>query len=101
MMGNLLEDQQTFLIISRSVLLRIRNFQRKFLHKSKRTFYVQQPVSEICAVFMIMWKNTAQPNTSQVTTKYGACALHVITKPIDTHSEYITQCLLPFPRQRY
>jgi len=34
-------------------------------------------ISEHCAVYDIMWKNTVQPDRPQVTIRYGAEKTHV------------------------
>jgi len=55
--GTLQEDQYTFMIISRTVLLRMRNVSEKsFKRKSKHMFCVQEYFSENRAVYEIMWK---------------------------------------------
>jgi len=41
MKGTLHEDTSTFMTISRSVLLRMRNVSDKFGEKIKKTFYAQ------------------------------------------------------------
>jgi len=41
MTGSLQEDQYTYLIISRSVLPKMRNVSDKIVEKSKHAFYVQ------------------------------------------------------------
>jgi len=40
-LNTLREDQYAFLIISRSVILRMRNVSDKVVEKRKHTFYVQ------------------------------------------------------------
>jgi len=60
-------DQYTFLIISRSVHLRMRNsFRRKLERKSKHEFHVQ-PLKKNRAVYKIMWKNIVQLGRPQMT----------------------------------
>jgi len=95
------EYQQTVLITSRSVLLRIRNISEKICRQFETYILCSTTCIRLLCLFVIMWKNKAQPNMSQMTIKYGACALHAITKAIDTHSVYIIQRLFPSPRQRY
>ena len=54
------ENLRTFMIISRSVLLRMRNISDKGC-RIVRTF------SESLAVYDIMWKNMAEPERPQMT----------------------------------
>jgi hypothetical protein len=64
--GTLLEDRYTFLIISRSVLLRVRNVSDKS-HREKThilcsiNFYPPKH-----AFYEIIWKNMVQPDRSQM-----------------------------------
>jgi len=53
------------MIISRSVLLRIRNVSDNFYRKSKHIFYVQKIFSENLLFFEIMWKNMLHPDMPQ------------------------------------
>jgi hypothetical protein len=58
-MGNLHEDQYKFLIISRSVLLRIRNVLDKLCRKTQNTHFIfSNFFPENHAVDEIMWKNS-------------------------------------------
>jgi hypothetical protein len=63
------------MIVSRSILLRMRNVSDKFaeeittnLHrKSKHTFNVQKLFSENRAIYEIIWKDTVEPDRPQLT----------------------------------
>ena len=78
----------TFLIISRSIILRPRNVSDKFVQKIKAhilcsvTFFP----SENRTVYETMWKNIAQPDRPQKTIEYSACALHAGQILLQTHT---------------
>ena len=82
--GTLHEDQYTFLIICRSVLLRMRNVS----DKSR----VNRAICEI------IWKNTVQPDRAQITIWCMRTACW-IPKATNTHSEYVI--LIVFPLQQW
>ena len=65
--GSLHNDQHTFMIISRWILLRMRNVSDKSCRENQNTIYVQWLLSEYSAVYEIMWKNMIQPDTPQNT----------------------------------
>jgi hypothetical protein len=54
------EDQCAWIIISRSVLPRIRNVSEKICREYKNTFFVQKQFFENRALDYIMWKGTAE-----------------------------------------
>jgi len=63
-MGTLLEDQYTFLIISPTVFIRMRNVSDKNVDKIKTRilcsitlFFLTQ------AIYEIMWNNSVEPDT--------------------------------------
>jgi len=57
--GTLHEDQYTFMIISRLVLLRMRNVSDKSCRENQNTDFVFRNVfPENRAVYEIMWKNS-------------------------------------------
>jgi hypothetical protein len=96
--GTLHEDRYTFLIISRSVLLRMADvsFGQKLCRKSKHI---------ICSItflksclYEIMWKNIVEPDWPQITIR-RMCIEYWITKPTNTHSEYVI--LIAFPLQQF
>ena len=61
MVGTLREDQHTYLIISCSVLLRMRNIPDKSCRKIKTRILRSLTLFEKCAAYELMWKNVAQP----------------------------------------
>jgi len=67
-MGALHEDQYTFLIISCSVLLRLRNVSDKSCKGNQNTQFM---FSNFCfrnrAIYEILWENMAEPDRSQIT----------------------------------
>ena len=66
-MGTSHEAQYTFLIISRSVLLRIRSVSHKICRQNRKThFTLNNPFIENCAVCEMTWKNIVQPDESQI-----------------------------------
>jgi hypothetical protein len=75
-MGTWHEDQHTF-VISRSVLLRMRNVAEKVVHKIKPhiLFWIMCPPPENLAVYEIMWKKCCRAGQT-TDDEYGACALH-------------------------
>jgi hypothetical protein len=80
--GNLQEDQYTFSIISRSVLLGMRNISDKICRENQNTHFTfncfssPPPSPENRAVYEIMWKNMVDPERPQMAIQYGACAFH-------------------------
>ena len=56
--GTLHEDHNTFFIISRSVLLRMKNVSEKLCRKNQNTYFVFNNFFffENCTVYEIMWK---------------------------------------------
>jgi hypothetical protein len=65
-MGTIHEDQNTFLI-SRSVLLIVRNVSDKFCRHNQKTFYIQKCIFEKRDVNEIMLKYIAQWGRPQTT----------------------------------
>jgi hypothetical protein len=63
--GTLHADRYTVLMISHSVVLRMRMFETNFVKKIKATFYFQYLFFN-CAESDIMWKNIVEPDRSQV-----------------------------------
>jgi len=94
----LLENQKAFLIISRSILLRIRIVADKSCRENETHILCSETFSsENRAVYKITWKNTVLPARPQVTIWRTRIACR-ITKGTNTHSEYVT--LLAFPLQQ-
>ena len=70
-------DQYTFMIISRSVLLRMKMLQIKFVQKIKpHTLQFNNSFPKNRAVYEIMWKNVVQPDRPQVAIQCGVRSFH-------------------------
>jgi len=85
--GTLHEDQYTFLIISHSVLLRMRNVSNTVVQNIKSLILC--PVNfyfENRALYEILRKNIVQPDRSQKTIRRTASW---IPKATNVHLEYI------------
>ena len=61
------EDLFTFIIISRSVFLRMRDVLHRFVEKMKTHICVRGLRYENPAVYEIMWKNSIEPEKTQTT----------------------------------
>jgi hypothetical protein len=88
-MGTLHEDRNIFFIISRSILLRMRNVSDKSWRGNQNTHFV---FSNFCffnyAVYEIMWKNIVQRDRPQMTTmrmRITCC----IPKATNTHTQLV------------
>jgi hypothetical protein len=83
----------TFMIISRSVLLRKRMFQAKFVEKIKTHILCSETFPENRAVYEVMWKKclTAGQATDDNISRRTRFACRV-TKATDTYSERYTYC---------
>ena len=92
------EDKCTFLVISRSVLNRMRKYQNKIVEKIRThilysvTFFINRTFCEI------MWENIVEQCRQRVTLWRMRIACW-ITKATDTHSEYVI--LTAFPQQQW
>jgi hypothetical protein len=85
-----------FLIISRSLLLRMRNVSDKSCTENQNTHFVSSNTFfENRAVYEIMWENTVQPDRLQtkIWRMRFACWINTAT---ETHSEY--EVLIAFRR---
>ena len=97
--GTLHEDQYTFLITSRSGLLRIRNVSDKRcvenqnMHFIFRTFFLKNRA--LCG---ILWKRMAEPDRPQMTIRRMGIAFW-ISRTTDEYSEYFIHT--PFPLQHW
>jgi hypothetical protein len=70
------EDKNTFLIISRSVILRVRSVSDKGCRENKKKHFMFSKFFPRKSSVGVMWNNSVEPDKSQMTIKYGACALH-------------------------
>jgi hypothetical protein len=73
--GCLHEDLCTFMIISRTFVLKIRVFYTKVIEKIKTRILCSITFAENRAIYEIMWKNMLEPGRPQVTIQYDTCAL--------------------------
>ena len=92
------EDRYTFLILSCSFRLRMRNVPDKSCRENQNTHFVFNNPSEYRAVYETMLKNTVEPGRPQMKIwciRIACC----ISKATDKHSEYVK--LLAFPRQQW
>jgi len=95
-MGPLHEERYTCLIISRSILLRMRNISDKSCKKNTR-FVFTNFFLENLAVYEIVWNNTGQATDDSTIRRmrFSACWIPNAT---DTHSAYVM--LTAFPWQQ-
>ena len=82
------------MIISRSVLCRMRNVTDKGCRENQYTHFMFSNFFSISAVYEIMWETFVEPNGPQVAIWRMSIACW-IPKATNTHSEYAT--LLAFP----
>ena len=82
-------------IISRSILLVMRNVSNKFVEKIKTHFIFNNFFPNV-AVYEIMWKNIVEPGRLQM-TKWRMRIVCWIPKATNTHSKYVI--LIAFPLQ--
>ena len=76
-MRTLHEDQTTFVIVCRRILLRIRNFSDNSCTESGNIYFsFKKFCSENRSINEIIWKNIVKPDRPQMMMYYGACALH-------------------------
>jgi hypothetical protein len=86
------EDQYTFIFISRSILLRMRNFSDRSDRKNKTCFVL---FFENRAVPETMWKNTVESGRPQMTI-WRMLITCWITKATNTHSQYVRVILFHY-----
>ena len=98
-MGTLHENKYTFSIISRSLLLRMKNISDKVVEKLEThiSFSVNYFFFENRSVFEIMWKNIVERGRSQM-TKWRMHSACWIPKAENTHSNHVI--LIAFPLQQ-
>ena len=98
--GTLHEDQNTFLIISRSFLLRMRNVSDKSCRENQNTHFVfcKFFFSENRALYDMTWRIILERGRPQMTIWRMRIACW-ITKATNTHLEYAI--LIAFPLQQY
>jgi hypothetical protein len=94
------EDQNKFLIISRSVLLRMKNVSGKICGENQNTplRLSNSFFSEICSFNEVVWKNVVDPDRPQITIWRVRIACW-LTKVTDTRLE--CTILISFPLQQW
>ena len=86
-------------IISRSVLLTVRNVSHKICRENQNTHFVFSTfLSENRAVYDILWENEVERDRPQMTIR-GVPFACWIPKATDKHSEYVI--LIAFLRQQW
>jgi hypothetical protein len=97
--GRLHEEVCAFMIISRSILLRMRNLLDNSSRENQNTnFMLKNFFPKIVSFFEIMLKNMVQSDRPQM-TMWRMLIAHWITKATDKHSEYVM--LITFPLQQW
>jgi hypothetical protein len=88
------EDKYTFMIMSHSLLLKMKNIIEKIKTHilCSITFILKN-----CAIYEIMWKNIVEPDMPQVTIRHMQFTCWVL-KATNTHSECVI--LVVFPLQQ-
>jgi hypothetical protein len=93
-MGTVHEDQYTYLIISRSVFLRMRNISSESCTENQNTHFVFSNFFfffENRIVYEIMWKNIVQPDRPQMKVRRMPVACWV---PKTTNSQFSTATII-------
>jgi len=72
-------------------------FQTKVVEEIKTYILRSITVSENRAVYVTMWKNTAEPHRAQMTI-WRMCTACWIPKDTDTHSPYVILIAFPLPQ---
>jgi hypothetical protein len=90
------EDPCIFMIISRCVLLRMRNVSAEVAERINTNILCSRKFSwNLCR----LWDNVKEYQTChRLRCMHVACW---VTKAIDTHSEYVIGMLIAFPRQQW
>jgi hypothetical protein len=82
------------MIISRSVVVRMRNVSDRVVEKTKTHILRSGTFSKILPFYEIMWKNIVEPDRPQMAME-SMCIACWIPKATNTHSEYVI--LVAFP----
>ena len=93
------EEQYTFVIVSRSVILRMKHVSDKSCTENQNTHIMfDNVVFENCAVYEIMWENAVERGRLQtaIWRMRVACCM---PKATDTHSQYVI--LIAFTLQQW
>jgi hypothetical protein len=98
--GTLHEHLCTFMIISRLILLRMKNVSGKNCRENQNTLFLFHKIfPENCALYEIMRKNNRARQTTDDNITWRMRFACWITKVPDTHSEYVIRTA--FPRQQW
>ena len=96
--GTLHEDQNTFFIISLSVLLRMRNVSVKSCTENQNTYFVFSNFPPLPpqnrAIYEIMWKNIVERGRPQMTI-WRVRILCWLPKATNQHTEYVILIVFP------
>jgi hypothetical protein len=96
--GTLHEDRCTFLVISRSIILRMRNVSNKSYRENQNTHFVCSPFFfENRAVYEIMWKNAVDRGKPPDNTAQARCSW--IPRATNRHTKYVI--IAAFPLQQW
>jgi hypothetical protein len=91
------EDRYTFVIISRSILLRMRNVSDKSCRENQNTHFVFSnffPPENRAVYEIISGKYGVEPKRPQVTMQYDACALYAGYLRLQRHTQNMYHLLL-------
>ena len=79
----LYEDRYTFLILSCSAVLRMRNVSDKSCRENEKTHFIINIYFFNLSVYEIIWKKYCRAEHATD----GACALHVVERRLQTHTQ--------------
>jgi hypothetical protein len=97
-MGTLHGDQYTFMIICRSIILRMSNVSRKSCRENKKTHFVLNNFFLKAFRLCDMWKNTVKTSRPQMAI-WRMRIEWWMPKATNIHSEYVT--IIYFPLQQW
>ena len=76
-MDTLHEDVFTFILISRWIILKMKNVSNKSCRENQNTrFTFSNFFPKFVPIYEIMWKNRAEPERPQMRIQHDACALN-------------------------
>jgi hypothetical protein len=76
-MATLHEDLRTFMIVSRLILLGMRNISEKVCRQDRNTHFIFNNIfSKNHAIYEIKWENIVTPDRSRMTIQHGTSVLH-------------------------
>jgi len=83
MTGTVHEDRYTFMVVPRSVPLRVRNIWNKFGEKIKTYILCSITLFRKSVVYEIVWNTNVQPDRRE----FGACASDFVYLTLQTHTQ--------------